>query len=207
MRHTIIFQYPRRLSQRIRNKSPVKEVRIPEGIRVFPKNLTNRSFPRFYRAQQYTFSNPAKTTADKDKEKLERLVRSSQKTLFTVSAVFPFDPFPDQISIEPLQVNISKKSFFFTYHMQTIPLRNVADVFLQTSLLFASIKIIDLNYGLENSVRVDYLPKGKACRARRIIQGLVIALKEGIDLSHLPPHELVLKAEQLGDARDIDLID
>lgn len=143
---------------------------------------------------------------DVHKKKFEKLIFNSQKTLFLLSSIFPFDFFPDHISIEPMQINVSKKSFFATYHVQSIPLKNVADVFLQTSLFFATLKIIDSSY-IENSIKVEYLPKDKACRARRIIMGLVLAMKEGIDLSKLPIHDLALKAEQLGDARDVDLLD
>jgi len=207
MKQNAIFLYPRQLSQKIRNKSPVKSIRFPDVVGISRKNFLSTFPPSLSKIRGQPPSPPLKANGFKDKEKMDRLVRSSQKTLLTVSAVFPFDLFPDQISIEPMQINFSKKSFFFTYHMQSIPIRNVADVFLQTSLLFASLKIIDLSYNIENSIKVDYLPKYKACKARRIIQGLVIANKESIDLSQLPPNELAMKAEQLGDAREIDIID
>jgi hypothetical protein len=184
MKPQTIFTYPYQLSHHIRNKSPVglfgKTINSPNGQ-----------------------SSPSNNTHS---EKLEKLILNSQRTLFLLSSVFPFDLFPDQISIEPMQINVSKKSFFATYHVQSIPLKNVADVFLQTSLFFATLKIIDSSY-IENSIKVEYLPKDKACRARRIIMGLVIAMKENIDLSRLPIHDLALKAEQLGDAREVDLMD
>lgn len=188
MRARTIFIYPYRVTRHIRDKSRVKLSSFMN-----PPNTDNRA------------SRPSLNT-NAPKDKLDKLILNSQKTLFTISSVFPFDLFPDQMSIEPTQINVSKKSFFATYHVQSIPLKNVADVFLQTSLFFATLKIIDSSY-IENSVKVEYLPKDKACRARRIIMGLVIAMKEDVDLARLPVQDLALKAEQLGDAREVDLMD
>lgn len=140
----------------------------------------------------------------KDTRDLDNLLRSSQEAIFKTKAIFPFDLFPDQLSIEANQVNFSKKSFFSTYHIQSIPIKNVADVFLQTTLFFASLKIIDSSY-IENSIKIDFLTKDNACKARRIIQGLVIAIKNGIDTSKIKVSELAQKAERIGEAQSIDL--
>lgn len=195
MKPRTIFSYPYQLAHHIRNRSP--------GIR--PMNAFNYSESPPGAANQRV-TTQGSSSNDAHTKKFDKLILNSQKTLFIISSVFPFDLFPDQISIEPMQVNVSKKSFFATYHVQSIPLKNVADVFLQTSLFFATLKIIDSSY-IENSIKVEYLPKDKACRARRIIMGLVIAMKENIDLSRLPLQDLALKAEQLGDAREVDLMD
>ncbi|MBP6881999.1 MAG: hypothetical protein KBC15_00405 [Candidatus Levybacteria bacterium] len=135
---------------------------------------------------------------------LDSLVDSSQHALFTAKAVFPFDLFPDQLSIEANQINFSKKSFFSTYHIQSIPIKNVADVLLQTSIVFASLKIIDSSY-IENSIKIDFLNRAEACKARRIIQGLVIAMKNGIDTSKIKVTELAQKVEKIGEAQSIDV--
>lgn len=147
----------------------------------------------------------AAITRTKNTNDLDLLVNSSQSPLLHTKSVFPFDFFPDQLSIEIAQINVVKKNFFFTHHIQSIPIKNVADVFLQTSLLFASLKIIDSSY-IENSVKIEYLKKDDACRARRIIQGLVVANKEGIDLNGIPTSSLIQKLEQLGNARDVDIM-
>lgn len=82
----------------------------------------------------------------------------------------------------------------------------MADVFLETSLFFASIKIIDSSY-IENSIQVEYLKKADACRARKVIQGLVIANKEGIDLAKVPPKSLLDNIESLGKAQEVEIME
>lgn len=198
MRMQQIFPYKQTSPIKL-EKSPIRSVKLP--FRFITSNNT-----KFDRAQKENKQKEIlKENLIKHHKHLDALVSSSRMPLYTTSACFPFDFFPDQISIEIAQVNVMKKSFFFTQHIQSIPIKNVADVFLQTSVFFATLKIIDSSY-IENSVKIEYLKKDDACKARQLIQGLVIAHKEGIEVTGIPHQELILKLEQLGTARDIDFI-
>jgi hypothetical protein len=138
-----------------------------------------------------------------NKDRFHNLVKASNHTLFKISSVFPFDLFTDEISIEITQINVIKRFFFATAHLQTIPIKNVADIFVQTSLIFASLRIIDSSY-IENSIQVDNLKKDDACMARIIIQGLVVANKEGIDLAKIPRSTLMEDIESLGKTQSVN---
>ncbi|MEK7605143.1 MAG: hypothetical protein AAB478_01325 [Patescibacteria group bacterium] len=140
-----------------------------------------------------------------NEERLNTLVRGSHQPLFHLSNVFPFDLFTDEITVEIAQVNVIKRYFFATAHLHTIPIKNIADIFLETSLFFASIKIVDISY-IESSIQVEYLKKEEACKARRIIQGLVTAKKEDIDFNKIPAKSLVQAIESLGQADDVEII-
>lgn len=137
-------------------------------------------------------------------DRFRNLVQASNQCLLRISNVFPFDLFTDEISIEIAQVSVIKRYFFATAHLQTIPIKNVADIFLDTSLFFAAIKIIDSSY-IENSIQVEYLKKSDASKARRIIQGLVTANKAGIDLTKVSPDILVKEVEALGRAQQVEI--
>lgn len=134
-----------------------------------------------------------------EKKRLDILVRHSQTSLYSLQSVFPFDFFPDQISIEPSQINIVIRNFFYSENIQSIPLHNIVDCILETSLFFATIKIVDTTFG-PNVFRVEYLKKNEAQKARRIIQGLIVATKANLDLSRMNPKELSEKVEKLGSA-------
>lgn len=199
MKPSQIFPYLKEFRSKS-EKIPINHVRIPQRQRASPSQEIKDSESRDAKEQI-----KVRDEQKRNHKELDALVTSSQIPLFNLSAVFPFDFFPDQISIEPSQVNIMNKSFFFTYQIQSIPIKNVADVFLQTSVFFATLKIIDNSY-IQNSAQIEYLRKDEAIKARKIIQGLVVASKEGIDISGLPPQQLVQKIEQLGHARDVDII-
>jgi len=174
-----------------------QRARASPDLTVFPSNSTR---------------SPGEADAKKESVKSEEinktrfhnLVQASNHTLFKISSVFPFDLFTDEISIEITQINVIKRFFFLTAHLQTIPIKNVADIFVQTSLVFASLRIIDSSY-IENSIQVDYLNKDDARMARIIIQGLIAANKEGIDLSKIPIDTLKEDIETLGKAHDVTL--
>ena len=147
-------------------------------------------------------SKEATKTEQLNRDRFHNLVKSSNTTLLSIGNVFPFDFFPDEISIEITQVNIIKHYFIYSAHLQTIPIKNIADVFLDTSFFFATIKIVDSSF-IESSVQVEYLRKDDACKARRIIQGLITANKEGIDLTKISSKTLVQDLESLGRANDV----
>lgn len=136
-------------------------------------------------------------------DRLKSLVNRGRVYLFRTSAIFPFDLFPDELSIELDQVNVCIKSFFLTGESRSILIKNIADIYLSTSFLFASLKIIDTSY-IENSVEISYLRKDEAERARRIIQGLILASKEEVDLSKIDPKRLLSEAERIGTMKGVD---
>ncbi len=181
------FTYPSSRSSPRANLSPT----------VFPSDSTRS--PEILDAKKESVK-----TEEINKNKFHDLVKASNHTLFKLSSVFPFDLFTDEISIEITQINVIKRFFFLTAHLQTIPIKNVADIFVQTSVFFASLRIIDSSY-IENSIQVDNLKKDDARMARIIIQGLVVANKEGINLAKISPDTLVKDIETLGKAHDTTL--
>jgi len=72
-------------------------------------------------------------------------------------------------------------------------------VLIETGWFWSKLKIIDIGY-TEESIDVCYLKTKDAVRARKIIQGLVVAHKNGIDLSKYEQPDLPEKLEVLGKA-------
>lgn len=138
--------------------------------------------------------------AQKMKGKMDKLVENSNKILFRTSAVFPFDLFPDEVVVDPYQVNIIHRSFFGNERIHGAAIKDIEDVFVDTGPLFAALRIVDKGY-VENVITIKYLPRKDAIKARRIIQGLVLASKEGVDMSQVDIETLVKKTEAIGTIR------
>lgn len=138
--------------------------------------------------------------------KFENLVkRNDTTTLLHIKSVKPLDFFPSNITIDINKINISKRDYFFSRHLHTIPVENIQDVFVEMTPFYATLKIIDKGF-VENTIEVSYLKKREAKSARRIIQGLITAFKEGIDLASLPDEGLLKKLEVLGSAGDAESV-
>lgn len=145
--------------------------------------------------------------ADKKEEqisdrKLKELVNSAYQPLYRLSSVFPFDFFPDHITIELSQINIVINQFL-SDRRQSIAYEDIYDVYVDNSLFFSTIKILDKHFR-DNELKINFLKKEEATKARRIIQGLVIAHKEKIDLTNMNQEEVIKKIEDLGKIHGIE---
>lgn len=130
-------------------------------------------------------------------ERLDRLVEKSQKILLKITTVFPFTLFPDDVIIDPQKVNIIKREFFFSERIHSVFIRDISDVFIDTSIIFAGLRIIDRGF-TENSIDINFLWRDEAIKARRIIQGLVVAHRQGIEMDKIETVNLIKKLEELG---------
>lgn len=134
---------------------------------------------------------------EKQKQKFDQLVEKSRRILLKINSVFPFDFFPDEVTIDANQVMVINREFWGSERRHSIFIKNITDVFVDTGPFFATLKIVDRGY-VENTIVVKFLKREEAKRARRIIQGLVIACSQDIDLSKLDESDLLHKVELLG---------
>jgi hypothetical protein len=133
--------------------------------------------------------------------KLNRLIDQSHCVLLNISAVFPFDFFPDQVTIDENKVNIVERMFFWSEYIHSVMIKDIMNVVVQSGLFFATLQLIPIGHG-DIPIEVRYLKRHDAIRARRIIQGLIAAKKANIDLTALPKKVLTEKIEELGIAQD-----
>ena len=134
-----------------------------------------------------------------NKQKFDNLVENSERILFKTRAVFPFSLFPDELTIDQIKVNIIFKEFFASERIQCIYIKNITDVFVDTGPFLATLRIIDQGY-TDNTVDIGFLGKSAAMQARRIIQGLIVAHRQEVDISSIHDDDLVIKLEKLGNA-------
>lgn len=130
-------------------------------------------------------------------EKFDKLVEQSSTQLIKISAFWPFDFFPNQIVVDINKIDIVFKEFFYSERVHTILIKNVIDVMVDYSLFFASIEIVVEGFQ-ENLVNIHYLKKKEAIKVKRIISGLVVANKQGIDLAKIDIKDLAEKLEEIG---------
>lgn len=119
-------------------------------------------------------------------ESLKNLTAGSQNILFQFKTIFPFDFFPDLISIDENKVTILSQDFFFAYHVRSIVIEDISDVSVDTGILFASITIIDSsNYRFPIIEKIKFVSKNNALLARKLLQGLILAKNKNINLTSI----------------------
>lgn len=134
----------------------------------------------------------------KNTDKLNKLLSQSGKTLLKIRSVFPFDFFPSELSIDMNKVSCIERTFFYSERQQSITISDISDVYVDMALLFATIKIVDKFFD-KNAVTVRKLKKHEALLAKGIIQGLIVANRQEIDLSKIEDVHLTEKLKQLGE--------
>lgn len=134
---------------------------------------------------------------EQNSEQLDNLIEKSNKNLQTLSTVFPFTLFPTTITIDPDKVTVTFKEFFASNNFQTMLIKEITNVEVQTDLFFGSLKIRD-SADRAHEILVKFLKKKDAEKAREIIQGLIVGTKQGVDFSQIEQETLVKKVEELG---------
>lgn len=129
-----------------------------------------------------------------DKQKIEDLVKKSNRYIISISSVFPFTIFPDTINVEEGRVTLIFRQFMSS-QSHSVDIKDISNVFIESSLFFAAIQIVSSTF-TQNDVKIRFLNKHKAYRIRRIIEGLRIFANNNIDTSNYDIGELVAKTEE-----------
>lgn len=132
--------------------------------------------------------------------KLDALVAQEGHPLFSVRSVFPFHFFPKVVSVDRKKISITDHVFLGAAQVQSVLVVDIATLVVETSLMFAELTIHDKLPG-HKPIRVDYLPKRSTQKLHRIVEGLLIADRSGIDVTQISDAELVSKLEELGRAQ------
>jgi len=140
-----------------------------------------------------------KENSPSNEDKLDLLVEKSRKVVFEVKTFFPFDLFPDEITICLNRVTITYRGFFGKSEYP-IPLENINGARIYRSIFLASLSLE--TFGYEKPPVVDRLRINEARLARRYILGLVECKKNGVDLSTYPIEKIRDKLKEIGKVRE-----
>lgn len=165
--------------------------------------LENTTFPNYYLSRSSAKSSLSKHSNGTNAEKLDNLTLESKNILFKFQTAFPFDIFPDKIIIDENKVNIVSKDFFFNYHVRSIVIEDITDVSVDTGVFFADLTIVDSsNYRFPITETIRYISKENAFKARKLIQGLILAKSNNINLGSIPISKVTDELCALGECQD-----
>lgn len=132
-----------------------------------------------------------------NEQKLNQVVDNSNTVLFSAKTVFPFTFFPDEVIVSLNDISVVYNEFFFSNQIHSFSISRVGESVVTNSLLFSQLKLID-KYTYKVIATVDYLPKKEAIKIQKLVQGLVAATNENIDLTKVESENLASKIEELG---------
>lgn len=127
---------------------------------------------------------------------LDTLLEQNAEILLKVRSVFPFKLFPTTVTIDRTKVVIMDRVFFFSKISRTLPIKDIGTVVVETGFPFASLRMTS-KLPNHDSLTVTHLWENQADKARRIIDGLILADRESVDILQVPQEELESKLEEV----------
>ena len=120
--------------------------------------------------------------------------------LLKISAIFPFDFFPDSVTIDSDKVNVICRNLFGMQDISSVLVENISHVDVSTGVFTCTLHIIDSsNYRNPIDIVAHNLRHSDALRARKLIQGLITARKHNLNLPDPGSPDYLRECEKLGE--------
>lgn len=140
--------------------------------------------------QQYFEQNP---------DQMHKVVEQSHEILAGArTVILPMNIFPDTVTVDRMKVTINLWESLWSHRIVTLRIEDILNVAANTGLLFGSLTISTrVMNSTDHFVIMGFWNKD-VIRLKRIIQGYMIALHQGIDVSNLSTERLARKLDELG---------
>ena len=135
-------------------------------------------------------------------QKIDSLIQDTQRIIYKVWSVFPFDFFQSTLIVDLRKVDIVRREFFGSERVESLDHSQIIDVIISTTPFMCSLTLVNKEFKTEPVV-ISKLWRKDAVRAKRIISGLVACKKENIDLSLLTDKEILTKVEEIGNTQGV----
>lgn len=132
-----------------------------------------------------------------EEKKLVEIAQIDSKVLLRVRTSFPFILFPIVISVDRLKITIENHYFFFSKSVRSIMIKDVMNVMVEETPLFSLLRITDRLIP-QDTIEIANLSHTEAQELRRLIQGLMVTEKEGVDLTKIDPGRLKSNLQTIG---------
>ncbi|HYD34724.1 MAG TPA: hypothetical protein VD999_01510 [Vitreimonas sp.] len=116
-------------------------------------------------------------------------VTQASDPLFVISAVFPFHLFPDKIVVDRFKIDVIQKALL-DEKIITIPMSGNVIVNVDRGVFFSSVEIHDPTT-LHHPIVVSYLSNEDANNFRKLIMGMVVGIKQGVNFMGMESTEVI----------------
>lgn len=131
-------------------------------------------------------------------KKLEEAVEGTHNILAQARSVFPFMLFPDMITVDRQKLTIVYKQFFQAHQTIGVPLENVKNIQADIGPFLGSLTITSDQF-INNTQTISCLSRHEAKNIQQLVQGIVAAISEGIDIGKIETGQLKELLSKLGE--------
>lgn len=152
-----------------------------------------KSFGTVFSSEQRVVDSAPKT------DKLSVLADLSHQVLFEAKSVYPYELWPDKITICLNRITITYKKPF-SVDERPIPIEYLNTAHVTRGMFFASLSIE--TFGVEKPNPIHHLKIDEARIARRYILGLIECKKNGVNFGDYEINEIKQKLQDIGKVRE-----
>jgi hypothetical protein len=132
-----------------------------------------------------------------ERQKLKDMADNASEVLITATAVFPFDFFPNSITVDRSKVTLHKRIFFGHADAISVQIEDLLNAEVETGPLFATLKVYTRIPNI-TPLTIRYLPRKAAIDVQNLLEGFTIARAREIDCSAIPRQDLARQLIRLG---------
>lgn len=140
---------------------------------------------------------PAARRRNRGEQQLLSAANKGHQILLKANTVFPFNFFPDTITIDREKLTIANRFFFRVAKITSVPVRDILSVEADVGPFFGSVHLTS-RYFFTNPQTITFLWRGDAIKIQRLLQGYIIAHERNIDCSAISKNHLLDLLYDLG---------
>lgn len=96
--------------------------------------------------------------AEDDKLKIDELIRKSNRSIISISSVFPWNFSPNTIDVEESRVTFIFRQLFAS-QSHSVDIKDISNVFIESGFFFATLQVVSRTF-VQNEIKIEFLKKG-----------------------------------------------
>ena len=132
---------------------------------------------------------------ENDKHTLDELMRKSNRSIISISSIFPWNFFPNTIDVEESRVTFIFRQLFAS-QSHSVDIKDISNVSIESGIFFSTLQVVSRTY-TKNDIKIEYLRKKEALQTRKIIEGLRTLAFNEINTSNYEIEDLINKLQEL----------
>jgi len=107
--------------------------------------------------------------AENDKQKIDELIRKSNRSIISISSVFPWNFFANTIDVEESRVTFIFRQLFAS-QSHSVDIKDISNVFIESGILFSTLQVVSRTF-IQNDIKIEYLKKRKLGQKSKMQEG------------------------------------
>lgn len=178
-------------------KSKIRQVPAMTDISDEPDESMDPRGPSEVMETESSKKDEHEEKAEKGPEEMIDLAERTHDMLYEATSVFPFNFFPDTVTLDREKLTIAERFFWRVAKITSVPVSEIMTTQANVGPFFGSLHIV-FSFFVDNERDVKFLWREDAQELQKLLQGYIIAHKRKINTTNLSTKELKILLKDIG---------